>query len=1077
MRIAFLGGAFVALMCGPALLPGAVDVSKLPPPAARPVHFTADVQPVLEASCWSCHGPKRSESGLRLDQRAAVLKGGEHGPAVVPGNSAESLLIHAVAGVHDELKMPKKGEKLTAVQVGVLRAWIDQGAKMPERVAVEKDAKEHWAFKAPVKPKVPVISESVISNQSPKPAPAPKTGALITDSLITDYSSPIDAFILARLQKEGHSPSPPADKITLLRRLHLDLTGLPPTIQEVDTFVADTSKEAYGRVVEKLLASPHYGERWARHWLDAARYADSDGYEKDMSREMWPYRDYVVGAFNRDLPYDRFIIEQIAGDQLPDATQDQRVATGFLRNSMVNMEGAIDPEQFRMEGMFDRMDCLGKAVLGLTIQCAQCHTHKYDPLSQEEYYRMFAFLNSDHEARPVVYAPEQQTKVAGLRRQIAEIEDGLKHRARDWEKRMADWEESVRTNQPEWIVLGELHQEGDKSQRYIEQTDGSLLAAGYAPTKFTQWFRVTNDLSGVTAWRLELLTDPNLPYGGPGRAFNGTCALTEFIVEAYDAKNPATKAKVKFTSASSDFDQPELSLEKNFDDRTTNARITGPIKFAIDGNDKTAWGINAGPGRRNQDRKAVFVSEKPAGFTNGTYWRIGLNQNHGGWNSDDHMNNNLGRFRISATKMAGEVKADPLPKKVRDILTVPRDKRTPAQVAAAFSHWRTTVPEWKDASAQIDALWKEWPEGATSLELLAREESRETRMLRRGDWLKPASIVKPGVPAFLHALPKGADGSRLTFAKWLADKKSPTTARVFVNRVWQAYFGDGLVNTPEDFGVQCATPSHPELLDWLACEFMDRGWSVKALHRLIVNSATYRQSSRLTPELLEKDPFNRLLARGPRLRVEGEIVRDVSLAASGLLNPRLGGRAVMPTAPDYLFQPPASYAPFPWKNEDGDEKYRRALYTFRRRSTPYPMLQTFDAPNGDAACVRRQRSNSALQALVSMNEPIFVECAQSLARKTLAEGGTTDEQRLTHAFRRVLSRAPQAEELRELLALLNKQCQRIADGWVNPSEVATGKPGLARAQDLPPGATPAQLAAYTVVSRALLNLDETVTKE
>ncbi len=1077
MRIAFLGGAVVALMCGPGLLPGAVDVSKLPPTAARQVQFTADVQPIFEATCWNCHGPKRAESGLRLDQRVTMLKGGERGPAVVPGKSAESLIVLAVAGVHDELKMPKKGDKLTALQVGVLRAWIDQGAKMPERVAMEKDPAEHWAFKAPVRPRVPDNSETAIGNQSRKPANAPKSGTLITDSLITDYSSPIDAFILARLEKEGLSPSPSADKITLLRRLHLDLIGLPPTIQEVDAFVADSSKDAYAKVVEKLLASPHYGERWGRHWLDAARYADSDGYEKDMLREVWPYRDYVVGAFNRDLPYDRFIIEQIAGDQLPDATQDQRVATGFLRNSMVNMEGAIDPEQFRMEGMFDRMDCLGKAVLGLTIQCGQCHSHKYDPLTQEEYYRMFAFLNSDHEARPAVYTSEQQTKVTSLRRQIADVETELKRSAKDLEKRMAAWEEAVRTNQPEWIVLGELHQEGDKSQRYIEQKDGSLLAAGYAPTKFTQWFRVTNDLSGVTAWRLELFTDPNLPFEGPGRAFNGTCALSEFIVEAHDAKNPATKAKVKFISGSSDFEQPELSLEKNYDDKSTNARITGSIKFAIDGNDKTAWGINAGPGRRNQDRKAVFIAEKSSGFTNGTYWRIGLNQNHGGWNSDDHMNNNLGRFRISATKAAGKIEADSLPKKVRDILAVPRSKRTPSQVAAVFSYWRTTVPEWKEANARIDRLWTEWPEPASSLTLLAREEARETHTLRRGDWLKPASAVTPGVPAFLHALPKGADGSRLTLAKWLADKRSPTTARVFVNRVWQAYFGEGLVGTPEDFGMQCAPPSHPELLDWLACEFMDRGWSVKALHRLIVNSATYRQSSRVTPELLEKDPFNRLLARGPRLRVEGEIVRDLALAASGLLNPKLGGRSVMTPAPDFLFQPPASYAPFPWKNEEGEDKYRRALYTFRRRSTPYPMLQTFDTPNGDAACVRRQRSNSALQALVSMNEPIFVECAQALARKTLAEGGATDEQRITHAFRRVLARAPQPEELRELLALLNKQRQRIADGWVNPGEVAIGKPGVLRAQDLPPGATPAQLAAYTVVSRALLNLDEAITKE
>jgi len=594
----------------------AVDLSKLPAPATRQIDFTKDVQPLFEASCWKCHGPQRTEGGLRLDQHAAALKGGERGSDIVPGKSAESLLIHAVSHLDPELKMPRKGERLTTEQVGILRAWIDQGAAMPEKIASAKDPGQHWAFKAPVKPKVPVmsqevISKSVVSNQSKEAA---TTGSPITDSLTTDYSNPIDAFVAARLLKEGLAFSRPAEQVTLLRRLHLDLIGLPPTIAEVDAFLGDKSKDAYGKVIEKLLASPHYGERWGRHWLDAARYADSDGYEKDMSREMWPYRDYVVNAFNRDLPYNQFIVEQIAGDQLPDATQDQIVATGFLRNSMVNMEGAIDPEQFRMEGLFDRMDCVGKAVLGLTIQCAQCHTHKFDPISHEEYYQLFAYLNNDHETRPAVYSLEQQKIVAGIRKEIAGIEKNLQQRAPDWQKQMAAWEDSVKSNQPEWIVITNLVPEGDKSQRYLEQQDGSLLAAGYAPTKFTQHFRVTNDLNGVTAFQLELLTDPNLPFEGPGRSFNGTCALSEFTVESRDAKTGTNSSKIKFAGVTSDFDQPQRALENNFDDRTTNSRVTGPVKFALDGNDKTAWGIDAGPGLRNQDRKAVFVCEKPAGI-------------------------------------------------------------------------------------------------------------------------------------------------------------------------------------------------------------------------------------------------------------------------------------------------------------------------------------------------------------------------------------------------------------------------------------------------------------------------------
>ncbi len=1028
-----------------------VDISKLPPAATRPVDFAKDVQPIFEASCWNCHGPKRTESSFRLDQRADALKGGERGGDIIPGKSAESLLIHAVSGLHDELNMPKKGDKLTAEQVGVLRAWIDQGANMPENVAGRKDPANHWAFKAPVKPTVPKAKD-------PKWA-----------------RNAVDNFILARLDKEKLKPSAEADRTTLLRRLHLDLTGLPPKPDEVDAFLADKSKDAYAKAVERLLASPHYGERWGRHWLDAARYADSDGYEKDMSREMWPYRDYVINSFNRDLPYNQFIIEQIAGDELPNAKQDQIVATGFLRNSMVNMEGAIDPEQFRMEAMFDRMDAIGKAMLGITIQCAQCHTHKYDPIEHDDYYRMFAFINSDHEARPVVYSPEQQMKVSDLRRAMSEIEADLKHRTPDWEKQMAAWEESVKGNQPEWLVMTNLDQEGDKAQRYEVKNDGSLLACGYAPTKMTQWFRTTNDLGGVTAFRLELLTDPDLPYGGPGRAFNGTCALSEFLVEAIDAKAPTNKMKVKWKLATADVEQPVRPLAMNFYDKTTNSRPTGPIKMAIDGDGSTAWGIDVGPGRRNQERKAVFLAEKPAGFTNGTYWRIGLQQNHGGWNSDDHMNNNLGRFRISTTTAGGEIKADPLPRKVRDILDIPREKRTPVQLATVFSYWRSTVPEWKEANGRIDSLWKNYPEGATAMALLARKEPRSTHVLRRGDWLKPTKEVKPGVPAFLHPLPKDADSSRLTFAKWLADRKSPTTARVIVNRVWQAYFGAGLVTTPEDFGMQSDAPSHPELLDWLACDFMENNWSLKHLHRLIVNSATYRQSSKVTRELMEKDPYNRWIARGPRFRVEGEIVRDIALSTSGLLNAKVGGPSVMPPAPAFLFEPPASYAPFPWKHDNSDEKYRRGLYVFRRRSTPFPELQTFDVPNADSSCVRRQRSNSPLQALVSLNEPLFVECAQALARKTLAEGGRTDEQRIAYAFRRALARAPQPDETHELLSLLNKEKQRMADGWVSSSEVGTGTNSVPKS--LPPGVTPTQLAAYTVVSRVLLNLDETITKE
>ena len=898
--------------------------------------------------------------------------------------------------------------------------------------------------------------------------------------------SPVDRFIVARLEREGLNLSPEADRVTLLRRLHLDLTGLPPSPSDVDHFLADKTSGAWDRVVSSLLASPHHGERWGRHWLDAARYADSDGFEKDKPRFVWAYRDWVVDALNRDLPYDQFLIEQIAGDLLPQATDSSRVATGFLRNAMLNEEGGADPEQFRIDGLIDRMDCIGKAVLGITIQCAQCHDHKYDPISQEEYYRFFAFLNNDHESSVVAYSPSQQLQRDQLARQIREQEEILRHTTADWQVRMAAWEASVRGDQPEWTVVHCEHV-GERGERFYQYEDGSIRAASYAPTQWAPHFRGTNGLTSISAFRLEQLTDPNLPCQGPGRSIRGMAALSEFKVTATDPENPTNKVSVKFIQATADFANEQKPLEAEFDDRSDKKRTYGPVSHAIDGKKETAWGIDAGPGRRNQSRKAVFVAEKPVSFPKGAILEFELHQEHGGWNSDDLQTHNLGRFRLSVSSATNAV-ADPLPAAVREIvMKTPAEGRSPAQNGAVFSYWRTTQTNFAEANTRIEALRKQWPEGAPALVFAARQgqgpgESRmTTRLLRRGDWLKPDREVTHGTPAFLHSLPAGADDSRLTLARWLVNPRSPTTARVAVNRLWQQYFGVGLVESVEDLGMQSPPASNRELLDWLAVEFMQPSqpgvapWSVKHLHRLIVSSAAYRQSSRVSPVLLERDPNNRLLARGPRFRVEGEIVRDIALSVSGLINPTLGGRAVYPPAPEFLFQPPASYGPKTWRVETGPDRYRRSLYTFRFRSIPYPVLQAFDAPNGDVSCVRRLRSNTPLQALTSLNEPQFVEAARALARKSVNEGGKTDDQRITFAFRQVLSRLPQAEELKALRRLLNQQRARIAEGWLNAAEMAVGK--SEPMTGLPPGVTPATLAAHTAVARALLNLDETITKE
>ena len=1075
----------------------AADVAKLPP-AAKTYDFEKDIRPILESTCVRCHGEKRQKSSFRLDTRDWLLKGGEETEHVfVPGQSARSRLIELVAGLDPDLRMPpkKEGPGLTPQQVGLLRAWIDAGAKYPAgaalvntnlaaenaeaaeadkiAAAVLERGRDHWAFKTPVRPSLPPVRGTAWAQ------------------------TPIDRFVLARLEKEGLTPAPEADKATLLRRLSLDLTGLPPTLRELDAFLADTSPDAYTKQVERLLASPHYGERWARHWLDAARYADSDGFEKDKPRYAWAYRDWVIDAINRDLPYDRFVIEQIAGDQLPDAAQPQLVATGYLRNSMINEEGGIDPEQFRMEAMFDRMEAIGKGVLGLTIQCAQCHNHKFDPIRQDEYYKLFAFLNNDHEASTPVYAPADLMKLSELRRQIAELEDGLRHTTPDWEQRMARWETAAGLAQPKWTVVQPAVDDiSTGGQRYLPQKDGSLLAAGYAPTKHTVKLTATVKAPRITAFRLELLTDPNLPLNGPGRSFKGTNALTEFTVEAAPAgvraaatasagagagaAKPAAAVevkpvKVKFATATADFgDAPDTPLEPNFDDKSGKKRVTGPAAFAIDDKEETAWGIDAGPGRRNAPRKAVFTLATPIAHLKGTELTFLLKQNHGGWNSDDLMTNNLGRFRLSYTTAANPV-ADPVPQAVREILAIPREQRTPAQVGTVFSYWRTTVAAFAETNARIDAIARQHPEPATSqLVLQPRPEMRDTRVLKRGDWLNPGKAIAPGVPAALHPLPADAPPTRLTLAKWLVDPKSPTTARALVNRVWQTYFGTGLVATSEDFGTQSEAPSHPELLDWLAVELVEKGWKQKDLHRVIVHSATYRQSSRVDPGKLEKDPYNRLLARGARFRVEGEIVRDIGLAVSGLLNPTVGGKSIMPPAPDFLFKPPASYAPFPWVEETGPDRYRRALYTYRRRSTPFPLLQTFDAPDGTTACVRRMRSNTPLQALALLNETVSVEAARAFALTILTEGGRTDAERVAYAFRRTLSRSPTAAEADVLLKLMEKQKARAAEGWINAHALSTGKDALPK---LPDGVTPATLAAYTVAARTLLNLDETITRQ
>ena len=932
-----------------------------------------NVKQIVDRSCTPCHGAAQQMANLRLDTPTTLRR------TIVPGKPDSSPLFQRVAGLENLPRMPLGG-KLPDADIAALRTWI-----------LNYQEQSHWAFIAPKRPTLPAASHWT--------------------------RNPIDRFIEARLQQENLAPSKEAGRAALLRRASLDLIGLPPSPQELNAFLNDTRPNAYERQIDRLLANPHYGERWGRHWLDAARYADSDGYEKDKQRFTWFYRDWVVNALNQDLPYDRFIIEQIAGDLLPNPTQSQLVATGFLRNSMINEEGGIDPEQFRMESMFDRIDAVSKGILGVTVSCAQCHNHKFDPVLQEDYYKMLAFLNNAHETNIAVYTPQEQMKRAEILGKTREIEVGLKHRTPDWPQRMKAWIASF--PKTDWTTIRpEVDTITDGGQRYQLLADGSFLAQGYAPTKHRVKLTTKTEMRGITAIRLELMLDPNLPRSGPGRSIYGTAALTEFEAEAAPVNDPTKVTKIKFVKATADINPSETELLPIYADKSKKRRVIGPIDFAIDGKDETAWGTDAGPGFRNQPREAVFIASEPIGFEGGTILSIFLKQNHGGWNSDDNQSHNLGRLRLS----------------------IATDPNAVAQPAQTFANFRQSVPEWKSANEELANIWREHPEGTTQLALNERDGKRETHLLMRGDFLKPGKLVEPGVPAFLNPFPADAPRNRLGFAQWLVSRDSPTTARSFVNRTWQAYFGTGFVASSEDLGRQSDKPTHPELLDWLAVEFMENKWSVKHLHRLIVTSAAYRQQSSVIPQLLEKDPYNRLISRGPRFRVEAEVVRDIALAASGLLNETMGGPSVYPPAPDFLFQPPISYGPKIWNQETGANRYRRGIYTFRYRSVPYPMLQNFDAPTGDASCVRRPRSNTPLQALTTLNEPVFVEAAKALAAKTEKEGGRSDREKLDFAMLRTVSRKATEPEAEALLSFLKR------NDW-------------------------------TAVARVILNLDETITKE
>lgn len=985
---------------------------------AQPVDFQREVQSILAEHCLQCHGGDEAsrQGGLRLDTREFVLKGGDSGiPAVVSGKSGMSEMIRRVTS-HDPdqvMPPPKENKPLTGDQIETLTRWISQGANYSP----------HWAFVSPQK--------------QPLPANGP--------------AHPVDAFVASHLQLLQLRPSVPAKTSTLCRRLYLDLVGLCPTPDDVDAF----EKQGMTVTIETLLKSERYGEKWARHWLDVARYSDTNGYEKDLKRDQWIWRDWVINSLNRDHPYDQFLIEQIAGDLLPGSTQEQMIATGFLRNSMINEEGAIIAEEFRTVEMFDRIDCLGKAVLGLSTQCAQCHSHKFDPISHEDYYGMFAFLNNSYEAQSWVYTAEQQQQIDKIHQSIQEIEGRIRSQHPHWKQELSDWEGHVIKHQVDWIPL-EASELGSSSgvNHPTQLPDKSILMQGHVSGDI---FIISEpNRQGLTGLQLEVLTHGDLPFRGPGRGVGGAWRITD--IELSSQKPGSTDwEKIQLINASADFSESEQKEDKT---------VKGPVALLIDGVADTWWKADRGNGCRNQASVAVIQFPTPLDLPAGTKLKFVLRT------SGEEM---LGRCRVSLTT-APAVVALPVDYSAILAMRIPPAERTPDQDASLFSAWRHTLSDIQPLNAEIDAEWKKYPSALTSvLHVTERRDEyvRPTYLLERGVWNQSGRMIQPRIPAAFHPMDTPSVPDRLAFARWLADKRSPLTARVAVNRVWQALFGEGLVETSEDFGTRAAVPEYLDLLDWLAVDFMEHGWSQKHLIRRIVTSSTYQQNSNVTPELKERDPHNRFLARGSRFRAEAEVVRDIALSASGLMTHKLGGAGIIPPVPQNVLEYNFSYPKY-WKPAEGPDRYRRTVYGFRKRSMPDPVLSSFDAPSSDFSCARRIRSNTPMAALTGLNEVIFMEAAQAMALRILREGGSDDSLRANHAFRLCTSRLPNSVEREEVMALLKSRRKRLAEGWLDIREVATGD--STKLPQLPPDVTPQDAAAWTLVARVLLNLDETISK-
>ncbi len=1029
---------------------------------ARVVDFDREVRPILSANCFSCHGPDAQgrQRGLRLDVQTGPFadRGQFGGPVIVAGDAAGSALFHRITADNARDRMPRGGDPLSDDEIETIRMWIDQGSEWAS----------HWAFIPPQRPSPPPMADR-------------------------DWiRNPIDAFVLARLERDGLTPAAEADRATLLRRVTLDLTGLPPTAGDVGAFLSDDSPDAYENAVDRLLGSQRYGERMATEWLDAARYADTNGYQTDGERTMWRWRDWVIDAYNDNMPFDQFTIAQIAGDMLPNATRDQRIATAFNRNHSQNSEGGIVPEEFLVEYGVDRVQTTSTVWLGLTLGCARCHDHKFDPLTQREFYEFLANFNNVPDrgkgfkyvnSPPLITAPTdaQDTELAELDERLRVAREAFRALQDDAADAQATWEATLDASLPiDWVLSDNLlvHHPLDGNLAGVVQAaepvkvmledgrphfvDGKVgVAASFDGRRFINAGNHPN-VSYDDQWTLAAWIYPTAKDGViVSRATAGDQGEVGWGLYLEDGKvrfNMSTRVLDDGVAAET-VEDIRLNEWQHVVATYDGSKTPDGIRVYLDRASQTLTGLNDLVGNRLRLRWPLRIgasgSDKP------------------------RFEGHIDDVRIYAAVLtADEAAVIGTAESLSDIADIPADRRSDAQaekMRLAFLDQYAPVEiheAWRHVIAlerERKALWESFPTVMVMEEL---EERRPTFQLIRGAYDNPGDPVSPGVPAVLPPLPAGLEANRLSLARWLVDPNHPLTARVTANRFWQMYFGTGIVKTAENFGTQGERPSHPELLDWLATTFIDSGWDVKALQRSIVTSATYRQASHVTPEVFEADPENRRLARGPRLRLQPQMIRDQALAVSGLLVEKLGGPSVKPYQPEGLWADMVEGGYGDYVEAEGDDLYRRSLYTFWKRTLGPPTMMTFDASTRETCIVRTGRTNTPLQALNLMNDVTYVEAARRLAERMMAEGGTTPEERLAYGYRAATAHRPRPEAHEVLVDGFQRHMAHYQGDRAAALElISMGESPRDETLDV------AELASYTMAASLILNLDGTITKE